>query len=178
MSISKLFYWLGNASRRTRFLDPVTRRTSAYLTCYRDARLKAGLGFCGVGVNIYRPVCFESPEFIEIADFVSIAPFVHIWGNGGVRLGKCTMIASHTAITSVTHDYAQSEMYKTLITKPVEIGEHVWIGSHSVIMPGIRVGNGAVIGAGSIVTHDVPPFTIVNGVPARVVKTRNVATQH
>jgi len=103
---------------------------------------------------------------------VSIASFVHIWGGGGVTIGDRVMIGAHTSITSLTHDYTQVEMYKTLIPKPVTIGNDVWIGSNCVIMPGINISNGAVIGAGSVVTNDVPERAIVAGVPARILKYR------
>lgn len=56
------------------------------------------------------------------------------------------------------------------ISKPIYIGDHVWIGQDSIILKGVKIGNGSVIGAGSIVTKDVPANTIVCGVPAKVVK--------
>ena len=56
--------------------------------------------------------------------------------------------------------------------RPVEIGSDVWIGWNAVIMPGITVGDGAVIGAGAVVTHDVPPYTVVGGVPAKMIRKR------
>jgi acetyltransferase-like isoleucine patch superfamily enzyme len=56
--------------------------------------------------------------------------------------------------------------------KPVDIGHDVWIGSHVMIMGGITVGNGAIIGAGSVVTKDVPPYAIVGGVPAKLIRYR------
>lgn len=54
----------------------------------------------------------------------------------------------------------------------VIIGDDVWIGMRSIIMPGVKIGNGAVIGAGAVVTKDVPDFAIVGGVPAKIIKFR------
>jgi len=135
-----------------------------------DRILKAKLLYCGEEVRIHRPVSFQCPGGISLGDYVSIAAFVHIWGNGGVRVGRRTMIGSHVAITSITHDYRDPEMWRTQVLKPVDVGEDVWIGAHAVILPGVTVGNGAVIAAGSIVLQDVPAGSIVAGVPARIKK--------
>ena len=55
---------------------------------------------------------------------------------------------------------------------PVVIGDDVWIGRRAIIMPGVRIGNGCVIGAGAVVTKDVPPYCVVGGVPAKIIKKR------
>lgn len=109
---------------------------------------------------------------IELGDDVSLAGFIHIWGGGGVQVGNRVMIGSHTAITSVTHDYSAETMYGTVVVNPVIIKDDVWIGSHAVILPGVTIGEGAVVGAGCVVTRDVPPRAIVTGVPGRIVRLR------
>ncbi len=129
---------------------------------------------CGQGVRFQQPVLIAQPEMVEIDDDVSFAAYVHIWGAGGVRIGARTMIGSHAAISSVTHDYTHPNMHATVIMKPILIGADVWIGAHAMIMAGVTIGEGAVIGAGSVVTHDVAPFTIVAGVPAQLLKERVV----
>ena len=130
-----------------------------------------------VGHDIYLsfPVTFEGKSNIEIGNDVTFASFVHIWGYGGVKIGNRVMIATHTAISSLTHDYTYATMrYAPIIAKPVIIEDDVWIGSNVVINPGIIIGKGAVVGAGSVVTKDVPPNAIVVGVPARLLKYRQI----
>ncbi len=127
---------------------------------------------CGSDFSIYMPLIIQNPENVEIGDQVSIAPFVHMWGLGGIKIGSRVMIASHCAITSLTHDYTHEHMHTTQLHGLVCIEDDVWIGAHSVILPGITIGRGAVIGGGAIVTHDVAPFTIVVGSPARLHKKR------
>jgi len=128
----------------------------------------------GKDCSIQWPIQVSGPECVEFGDNVSLASYVHIWGQGGITIGDRVMIASHTAITSLTHDYDQYHMYNTLIKGHVTIEDDVWIGAHAVIVPGVTIGKGAVIGAGSVVTKNVEPFTIVAGIPARELKRRNV----
>ena len=129
----------------------------------------------GKGTHIDFPVRFKGKKEIEIGDFVSINAYVHIWGHGGVKIGDRVLIAAHTAITSLTHDHSKPQMrFAPIISKPVVIEDDAWIGSNSVIMPGVVVGKGAVIGAGSVVTKSVPPNAIVVGAPARILKYREI----
>lgn len=85
------------------------------------------------------------------------------------------MIATHVSITSLTHDYNSSSMrFSIIIKKKIIIENDVWIGADSMIMPGISIGHGAVIGAGTVVTKDIPPMAIVVGNPGRIIKWRDV----
>jgi maltose O-acetyltransferase len=133
---------------------------------------KSKMAFCGDGVQIYPSVVIHGPESVRIGTGTSLNSFIHIWGNGGVTIGDRVMIASHTIITSLTHDYTQADMTKTYIPKPVTIEDDVWIGSNAIILPGVRIGKGSVIGAGSIVTSDIPPYALAYGTPAKVMKYR------
>lgn len=141
-------------------------RFERLLDLARERRLKASLGHCGKDVSIRQPSVIEVPRNVMIDDHVSIASFLHIWGNAGVRIGSRTIIASHVAITTATHDPDAVDMYHSLIERPVVIEHDVWIGAHAVIMPGVTIGAHSVVGAGAIVRHDVASGTIVAGVPA------------
>lgn len=112
-------------------------------------------------------------ENISIGSDTGIGEFVHIWGGGEVQIGNRVLIASHVSITSVTHNYNSNDMrFSPVIYKPITIKDDVWIGTHAAIMPGVNIGVGAVIGAGAIVTKDVPDKAIVTGVPAKIIKYR------
>lgn len=138
-------------------------------------RYELTFGACGRRLRIQNPLVVAAPRQVEVGDDVSFSAYIHIWGAGGVKIGNRVMIGSHTAITSLTHDPTAEVMFGTTIAKPVVIEDDVWIGSHCVILPGVRVGCGAVIAAGGVVTQDVPPWTIVAGVPARMIKRRRSA---
>lgn len=144
------------------------------LTCdlYRTAKLRRKLKQSHTGLKVQHPLVIEHPENVEIGRGVTIAAFLHIWGGGGVKIGDRVMIGSHVAIASETHDPEVHPMNETFVRAPIRIEDDVWIGTHSVILPGVIVGKGAVIGAGAIVTRDVPPLTVVAGVPAKELRKR------
>lgn len=130
------------------------------------------MGYCHPNVDIHFPIHIEPKGRIFIDEGVAIAPYVQIWAAGGVNIGKNTLIASHVVISTSTHDYMVKPIRSKRIDKPIIIGEDVWIGSSAVILPGITISNGAVIGAGSIVTKNVPENAIVVGNPAKIIKYR------
>jgi acetyltransferase-like isoleucine patch superfamily enzyme len=89
-----------------------------------------------------------------------------------LSIGDYTRFGAGVIIRDNVHDYKSGEtLLKTdAIIKPVTIGKHVWIGDRAMIFPGVSIGDGAVVSAGSIVTKDVPAHTLVRGQPAVVVR--------
>ena len=87
---------------------------------------------------------------------------------GGITIDDEAMIAANVQLISNNHDLRQRQI---ITCKPVHIGKKAWLGAGSTILPGITVGDNAVVGTGSVVTHDVAPNTIVAGNPARVIRT-------
>jgi maltose O-acetyltransferase len=156
-------------------LKPLRCRFERFWMCYRTSLIKHRLKNCGRNVGIQLPVEFSQPDQIEVGDDVSFAAFVHIWGSGSLRIGNRVMIGSHSAISSVTHDHSSPVMFQTVIRRPVEICDDVWLGAHVVVMPGVTIGCGAVVGAGAVVTKNVAPGEIVAGIPAKILKLRQVA---
>ena len=160
-------------SHLVQFIKVVLLRLTSLFMKIRIYFFLQNCKMAGKNVSIRFPVCFEGIASISVGDDVSISAFVHIWGHGGVKIGNRVMIATHTAITSLTHDHtSQSMRFTPAISAPVTIEDDVWIGSNVVIMPGITIGHGAVVGAGAVVTKNVPDYAIVVGIPAKVVKYR------
>lgn len=132
-------------------------------------------GFKKYGDNVLFnfPVKIEGKSKIEIGRDSAIGTYTHIWGNGGVTIGERVLIAAHCAITSVTHDHSNLNIrFADLIFKPVIIEDDVWLGYGVIVLPGITIGKGAVVAAGSVVTKNIEPFTINAGVPAKFIKKR------
>jgi galactoside O-acetyltransferase len=88
-----------------------------------------------------------------------------------IRIGNGVMIAPGVTLTTTGHPiHPDLRVDFRRFSKPIVIEDKVWIGSQVVVLPGVRIGYGAVIGAGSVVTHDIPPMTVAFGVPCRVVR--------
>lgn len=122
---------------------------------------------------------------ITIGDYCYIGDQTRIWSALNINIGNRVLISHAVNIfDNATHPIRASkrhEQFKQIIAtghpqkidlqeRPVVIGADAWIGCMSVILPGITIGEGAIVGAGSVVTKDVPPYTIVAGNPARIIR--------
>jgi acetyltransferase-like isoleucine patch superfamily enzyme len=106
---------------------------------------------------------------------VFLGPYVTIYGHGGVEIGDQTLISMHATILSSNHAVPGREKViraQPDILLPTKIGRDVWIGANAVILGGVTIGDGCVIGAGSVVTKDLPAYSVAFGAPARVVRSR------
>lgn len=115
--------------------------------------------------------CFITGGQITIGDNTVINRFTYLDGRVPLYIGNNVNISHYTLIQTLTHD-AQNPDFICL-EKPVAIMDHAWIGARAIIMPGVTVGEGAVVAAGSVVTRDVEPYAIVGGMPARPIGTRS-----
>ncbi|MFN4877909.1 DapH/DapD/GlmU-related protein [Anabaena sp. AL93] len=140
----------------------------------RIRRLSKKFSHCGKEIVISPGLYVECPERLTLADEVSFGPSVRIMGIGGVSVGRGTMIASGVYILTTAHDSNAPLMRKTGLHKPVFIGEDVWIGAGAIILPGVEICDHAIVGAGAVVTHNVAEKKVVIGIPARVIRERQV----
>lgn len=114
--------------------------------------------------------------FVEIGDHCSINSFSVLRGAGeGIQIGDEVRIGSHVLIQTPMHNYQDPTMPIIMqgITSPrIVIEDDVMIGMGAIIMGGIRIGKGCFVAAGAVVTKDVPPYSVVGGVPAKIIKKR------
>jgi galactoside O-acetyltransferase len=112
---------------------------------------------------------------IEIGNDVHIARDVLIHSAYKVTLGNGVTLGPRVVVLDHNHSFSQLEysvMKQGLYGGPIGIGDNCWIGAHAVILANVTVGKGAIVGAGAVVTKDVPPYAIVGGVPAKIIGTR------
>jgi len=129
---------------------------------------------CGRDVNIEHGADFLTGNTIEIDDRSTIG--IDSWIRADLIIGKNVMMASQVTIYGKYHRYDQigipmrDQGYGEF--GPVVIEDDVWIGTKAIILKGIHIGKGAIVGAGAVVTKDVPSYAIVAGNPAKVIKWR------
>lgn len=132
---------------------------------YRIAGMKIGKGSA-----IHMGARFYDPRNIEIGEDTIIGEFVVLDGRDLLKIGNHVAIASEVMIYNSEHDI--NDLNFKAITAKVIIEDYVFIGPRAIILPGVKIGRGAVIAAGAVVTKDVPPYAIVGGVPAKIIGER------
>jgi maltose O-acetyltransferase len=143
--------------------------------------LKAGflrLNGARIGARpVFYPGVWLTPgRGLTVGDDVDFALDVLIESSGSVSIGDRVLIGYRTQIFSMNHIVppADADIFSAgREARPTVIEDDVWLGANCIVLPGVRIGAGAVIGAGSVVTRDIPPRVIAAGNPARVIRPRN-----
>lgn len=121
----------------------------------------------GEGSRVGTPLTAVRPHMVKIGRNVVVMPGCLMMSAGGITIDDGAMIAANVQLISNNHDLYERQV---ITCKPVHIGKNAWIGAGATILPGVTVGDNAVVGAASVVTKDVAPDTIVAGNPARFIK--------
>lgn len=128
--------------------------------------------YCGKQVDLGRKISFSS--HFSIGDRSSVGDNAYILGK--VTIGKDVMMAANCAFIASNHNTKRLDIPMNQqggTNAPIVIGDDVWICYGSIVCAGVTIGNGAIVAAGAVVTKDVPPYAVVGGVPARVLRYRN-----
>jgi len=140
----------------------------------RHAICKQLFAHCGHGGRIEPRAFFNSGRNVWLGDYSSLGEKTKI--RGSVKIGNHVMMGEEVIIISWNHEFSRTDITMDQQgfreEKTVVIGDDVWIGSRAILLSGVRIGKGAIIGAGAVVAKDVPEWAIVVGNPARVVKLR------
>jgi acetyltransferase-like isoleucine patch superfamily enzyme len=163
---------------RIGLLIPLSRVIHSLVRLYYRLQALAMLERClsvGVSVRLRMPLIIYQPEKVSFGNRVDIGEGVVIRGGGGVSFGNDVLIATGATIVSQGHPIVPPR-WGRVISKPIRIGNEVWIGANATLLPGVSIGEGSIVAAGAVVSHDVPPFCIVAGVPARVITTISIPT--
>ena len=136
---------------------------------------KPRLKHCGKDVKFHGWIEVSDPQNVSIGDGTSLHS-AFIQGTGGVTIGEYVHFGHKLTIYSANHRFEGAEALPydaELIKKPVIINNYAWLGANVCVVPGVTIGEGAIVALGSVVTKDVPPLAIVGGNPAVVIKHRN-----
>ena len=119
--------------------------------------------------RLFPPFYTDCGKNIILGQNVFINACCKFQDQGGIIIGDGCLIGHNVTIATLNHE-TNPENRTNIIPSPVKIGKNVWIGSDSTILPGVEIGDGAIIGAGSTVTKNIPQNTIVAGNPAKIIK--------
>lgn len=117
----------------------------------------------------------ELGEGLVVGDHSNIGPYCYIGCSGGIRIGANVMMSPRVSLYAENHNFSDTAIpmkEQGVSRAPIVIEDDCWIASHAVVLAGVTIGRGSIIAAGSVVTRDVPPYSIVAGSPARVLRSR------
>lgn len=134
------------------------------------AKLHHGVGVCEKKVSLSNSCRIDYPWRFIIGAGSSLGNCVWIQAQDVVTIGRNVCIGDDVRVLTGSHDVASP--YFDLLTKPVKIENDSWVATGAIIMPGVTIGEGAVVAAGAVVTKDVEAWTVVGGNPARFIKKR------
>ncbi len=180
----KTHFYTGRMRKRFYFLGKGTTIAHKMLII-KGAELISIGEHCAIGKNAVltawnKSACEKRP-LIVIGDDCYIGAFIHITAVNGVKIGNNLLTGTNVLITDNSHGLSDKETMmlppfdRSIVSKgKVVIGDNVWIGNNVCVMPGVNIGDGAIIGANSVVTKNVPSYSVVAGTPAHILKMKNL----
>lgn len=185
METGKVYIEFGHASEEDQAYEQVIeeQRQIAKEICFdynntrpmdvkhKDELLHKLLGTCGESIWMEAPIHFAYGCNTHVGDHVYANFNLTVVDDGECRIGNYVMFAPNVVISTTGHPIHPSFRDKgAQFSLPVVIKDHVWIGANVTIMPGVTIGENSVIGAGSVVTRDIPDNVVACGVPCRVMR--------
>lgn len=129
----------------------------------------------GARCHIYPGAIIWAPWNLECGDDACIASGAEIYNVARISLGKRAIVSQGAYLCAASHDYTDPTRTEfPLISAPIRIGDYAWVAAKSIILLGVTIGESSVIGAGSVVTRDIPPHSVCAGNPCRVLKSVSV----
>ena len=120
-------------------------------------------------LRVFPPFYTDFGKNIEVGENVFINACCHFQDHGGVIIGDGCQIGHNVVFATLNH-FLEPEKRKMTYPAPIVLGKNVWVGSNATILQGVTIGDNSVIGAGAVVTGDIPVDSVAVGVPAKVVK--------
>ncbi len=140
---------------------------------WRRALLRAFGARIHRSASIHASARIWAPWNLHMEEFSTLSPYVDCYCVASIRIGRMATVSQYSFLCTASHDVDSLDM--TLTTAPIDIGAHAWIAADAFVGPGVRVGEGAVLGARSSAFRDLPAWTVSVGSPARPVRSRSRA---
>lgn len=158
-------------------LEKARRVTAALNSSYHEpdevrAYIRALGAEIASTVNVRPPFYTDFGKFIKMGNNVFVNQACVFMDRGGITIEEDTKIGPRVNLITENHGLPPKDRNE-ITSKPIVIKRNVWIGAAATILPGVTVGENSVVAAGAVVSRDVPPNTVVAGVPAKVIKTLN-----
>ena len=131
----------------------------------RRAILRGFGATVGKDVRLHGGARVWLPQNLVVGDYSWVGRDVNLYDVAPIRIGANAVISEEAFLCTAGHDIESGRF--ALITAPIEVGDMAWVGARAIVLPGRKIGAGAVVAAGAVVTHDVEPWTVVAGNPAR-----------
>lgn len=156
------------------FLNRIEGRNSANSCVSKVKYVYLARLFKNIGKNVnFQPnIRIEGWHNITIGDFSGLGRNCHVTALSTVKIGDNVMIAEDVIINTANHMISSTKLMMNLpmVTKPIQIGNNVWIGARVIILSGVKIEDNIVIAAGAVVTKSFPSNCIIGGVPAKIIK--------
>lgn len=170
MIVKKLLYFVYIAFMR--FTPEIFRPYALFFPFLRKVLVKSFIRKCGKGLRVKRNA--DISMFIEIGDNSELGTNCLIQSN--TIIGDYVIMGPDVKIYTKNHSFARLDIPVALqgvSAESTQIGNDVWLSANVIITPGVKIGNHVIVGAGAVVTKDIPDYAIAGGVPAKVLKYRN-----
>lgn len=152
--------------------SPLFRFSPRPLFGWRRFLLRCFGASVGHGVHVYPSARIVMPWMLHIDDHASIGEWVLVYNLGMVSIGARATVSHRAHLCAGSHDYREPAL--PLLRMPISIGADAWVCAQSLVGPGVEIGEGAVVGAGSVAMQSVPAWSVVAGNPAVFVKQREL----
>ena len=149
------------------------RWTPRPLHAWRALVLRAWGARVGARCHVYPGAIVWAPWQLTLGDEACIADGAEIYNVAPITLGVRSVVSQGAYLCAASHDHRQADF--PMVCTPIRLGDRAWVAARAIVLPGITIGAGAVVGAGSVVTHDVPDGCTAAGNPARIVRQAEAA---
>jgi putative colanic acid biosynthesis acetyltransferase WcaF len=146
--------------------------TPPYFRAWRRLILRAFGAQIAPTADIYSSVQIWLPSNLEMGEYSNLGPMVNCYSMDKITLGAYASVSQGAHLCAGTHDI--DDPYFQLVTKPIAIGDNAWVATEAFVGPGVRIGEGAVLGARAVTFSDLEPDTVYIGNPAKPIRRRSL----